>query len=123
MNSRLRKVEHILVFDTYDEMGAGPAEEPYWYMYQKQVFLGKLKLRDVTYHNKPKKIGVSTGQLKSLKKAVSKMINGKSFKCEDVENQPEWVDINIPGGSSISYTGENRQKFLKKVLGVEDRVR
>ena len=123
MKTRLRKVEHIVVFDTFDGMVAGPKEEPFWYKYQKEVFLGDKKIREKTYDSRPKRVGMKTNQLDTLKRRVNRMLNENPFCWTDVEDQPEWVDVNIRGGSTISYMGDNRQKFLKKVLGVEDGTR
>ncbi len=123
MKSRLRKVEHIVVFDTFDEMVAGEKSEPYWYKYQKEVFYGNKKIREINYDSRPKKVRVSKNQLSSLRKRVNKMINERPYIWHDVESQPEWLDVEIKGGSTISYMGEDKKKFLKKVLGVNEEVK
>lgn len=119
MNNRLRKVEHIVVFDTVDPMVAQKKNEPYWYKYQKEVFFGKKKIREVNYDRRPKRLGMKTRQFNSLKKRVQRLLQDKAFSWADVENQPGWVEVVARGGSSITYLGEDKQKFLQKVIGVE----
>ena len=122
MNSRLRKVEHIVVFDMSGEMVAGKAEDPFWYKYQKEYYLGDIKLSEVNYDSRPRRLGVKKTQLESLRKKVNRMLTAP-FCRVDVENSPEWVDISIRGGSTISYMGENKEKFLQKVLETKKEVK
>ncbi|MBP5679188.1 MAG: hypothetical protein J6X28_05150 [Bacilli bacterium] len=114
MSSRLRTVEHIVVFDMDGEMVA----EPFWYKYQKETYFGDKKLREVTYNSRPMKMKKSP--LETLKKRVNRMLN-KPFCWTDVEGQPEWLDVNIRGGSTISYMGNDKNKFLQKVMNVQKR--
>ena len=122
MDSRLRKVEHIVVFDMNGEMVAGKKEDPFWFKYQKEYFLGNKKLTEINYNSsRSTKVGMSATQLEELKKRVDKMLT-QPFCWVDVEDNPEWVDVNVRGGSTISYMGDHKEKFLQKVLGTNKRV-
>ena len=119
MTSRLRKVEHIVVFDMSGEMVAGRKEEPFWYMYQKEYFFGNKKLREVKQTSRPLEMKKST--LETLRRRTDRLLTN-SFSYEEVENQPEWLDVNIDGGSTISYIGEHKEMFLQKVMNKSRRA-
>ncbi len=116
MSSRLKKVEHIVVFDMSGEMVAGEQEDSFWYLYQKEYFLGNKKITERNYNSR--KLGMSKEQLDSLRNRVDNILTEPFCWTDDVEN-PEWVEVSTRGGSTISYMGQNKEKFLKKVIGVE----
>ena len=118
MNIRPRKVEHIVILDFLDPMAA-QQEEPFWYKHQTEYFIGDKKIRETNFNSK--KLGVSSKQLETLKKRVSKVLESAPFCYTDVEGQPEWVDFNVRGGSTISYMGKDRQKFLQKVMNMNEK--
>ena len=119
MDIRPRKVEHIVIFDSFDPMVAGPTGEAFWYKHQTEYFIGNKKIKETNYNSK--KLGVSSEQLGDLKKRVNKLLESAPFCYTDVEDQPEWVDFNVRGGSTISYMGENREKFLQKVMNMNEK--
>ena len=122
MISRLKKVEHIVVFDMENEMVAGETKEPFWYLYQKEYFLGNKKIGEQNFNSKTKKLGVNSSQLDVLRKRVDKMLS-KPFCYVDDEKNEEWLNVEIRGGSSISYLGDHKQKFLEKVIDNNPRTR
>ena len=122
MISRLKKVEHIVVFDMENEMVAGETKEPFWYLYQKEYFLGNKKIGEQNFNSKTKKVGLNSKQMSVLRKRVDKMLN-EPFCYVDDDNNEEWLNVEIRGGSSISYMGEHKNKFLEKVIDNNPRTR
>ena len=122
MISRLKKVEHIVVFDMEGEMVAGEIREPFWYLYQKEYFLGNKKIGEQNFNSKTKKVGLNSKQMNVLRKRVDKMLN-EPFCYVDDDNNEEWLNVEIRGGSSISYMGEHKNKFLEKVIDNNPRTR
>jgi len=120
MSSRLRKVEHIVIFDMNGEMVAGKKEEPFWFKDQKEYYFGDKKITESNYNSKSRKVRVSKNQLELLKRKINKMME-EPFCWVDVEENEQWLDINFRGGSTISYMGNDRAKFFQKVLGIEER--
>ena len=119
MDIRPRKVDHIVIFDSFDPMAAGVTGESFWYKHQTQYFIGDKKIKETNYNSK--KVGVPTNLLEDLKKRVNKVLESAPFCYTDVENQPEWVDFNVRGGSTISYMGNHRNKFLQKVMNMDEK--
>ena len=119
MNIRPRKVEHIVIFDFLDPMVAQQKEQPFWYKHQTEYFIGDKKIKETNFNSK--KLSVSSNQLEELKKRVNKILESGPFCMTDVEDQPEWVDFNVRGGSIISYMGKDRQKFLQKVMNMNEK--
>ena len=115
MTSRLRKVEHIMVFDMEGAMVAGKKEDPFSYIYQKEYYLGDKILGQKRYNSRANKIRMPKNQFLSLKKRVNKLLD-KTFCYVDEDYN---VDIVIKGGSTITYNGENKQYFLEKVLDIK----
>ena len=99
---------------------ASKKEEPFWYKYQKEYYFGDKKLREVNYNSRPVKMKKSP--LNTLKRRVNRMLT-QPFRLNDVEGHPEWVDVSVTGGSTISYMGENRNKFLQKVMNEQERIK
>jgi hypothetical protein len=122
MISRPKTIEHIVVFDMEGEMVAGETREPFWYLYQKEYFLGNKKIGEHNYNSKTKKVGLNSKQMNVLRKRVDKMLN-EPFCYVDDDNNEEWLNVEIRGGSSISYMGEHKNKFLEKVIDNNPRTR
>ena len=114
MDSRLRKVVHIEVFDYEGEMVLGEQNpDPFSYTYQKEYFFGDRKLGQTQYSSSTKrKISMGKTRLQELKKQADKALN-KAFSY--VEGK-DMVDVAISGGSSIIYRGNQKEEFLEKVL-------
>ena len=53
---------------------------------------------------------------------VNKMLIDPFCYVDDDKNK-EWLNVEIRGGSSISYMGDNREKFLQKVIENKPRTR
>ena len=115
MSTRLRKVEHIEVFDMEGEMVAGKKEDPFSYTYQKEYFYGEKKLGEKNYNSSSKKLLLEPNQLHSLQKRANKMLQKAYCFVEEDCN----VDVVIRGGSTIKYTGSNKEGFMQKVLRME----
>ena len=122
MISRLKKVEHIVVFDMEGEMVLDNSREPFWYLYQKEYFLGDKKIGEQNYNSKTKEVGLNPNQMNVLRKRVNKMLIDPFCYVDDDKNK-EWLNVEIRGGSSISYMGDNREKFLQKVIENKPRTR
>ena len=122
MISRPKTIEHIVVFDMEGEMVAGETREPFWYLYQKEYFLGNKKIGEQNFNSKTKKVGLNSKQMNALRKRVDKMLN-EPFCYVDDNNNEEWLNVEIRGGSSISYMGEHKNKFLEKVIDNNPRTR
>ena len=122
MSSQLKKVEHIVVFDMSGEMVAGAKEDPFWYLYQKQYYLGNTKLCEKNYNSKSRRFRMDVSQLDTLKKIADRLMN-EPFCWTDDEKSPEWVEVSNKSGSSISYMGQHKEKFLQKVIGVDTKGR
>lgn len=114
MSSRLRKVEHIEVFDMEGEMVA----DPFSYTYQKAYYYGNKKLSESKHASVPRKGKMGPTQLEQLRKIVDKMLTG-AFCWTDNEENSNWLDVTVRGGSTIIYKGNDKEKFLQKVMGVK----
>ncbi len=122
MISRPKTIEHIVVFDMEGEMVAGEIREPFWYLYQKEYFLGNKKIGEQNFNSKTKKVGLNSKQMNALRKRVDKMLNEPFCYVDDANNE-EWLNVEIRVGSSISYMGEHKNKFLEKVIDSNPRTR
>ena len=113
MSSRLRKVEHIEVFDMEGEMVAKRKEEPFSYTVQCIYYYGQRKLFE---RKKDSRVQMSSSQLKTLKRRVNQLI--EKHGCCYVDDE-ESVDVVIRGGSTNQYTGKQKNKFFEKVLDMK----
>ncbi len=118
--SGLRKVEHIEVYDMDGAMVMGEREDPYLYFHQTQYYFGKNKISDRTDFKHPRMGKVGPTELNQLKKAVQKILQNPFEWKENPENK-SWLDVSVQNGSTIAYRGENKEKFLQKVMGIEIR--
>ena len=114
MDSRLRKVVHIEVFDYEGEMVLGEqSQDPFSYTYQKEYYIGDKKIGQTRYNsNVKRKIFMGKTRLQELKKKADKALN-KAFSY--VEGK-DMIDVAISGGSSITYRGNQKNDFMEKVL-------
>ena len=114
MDSRLRKVVHIEVFDYEGEMVLGEqSQDPFSYTYQQEYYIGDRRIGKTHYNsNVKRKISMGKTRLQELKKKADKVLN-KAFSY--VEGK-DMIDVAISGGSSIIYRGNQKEEFLEKVL-------
>ena len=116
----LRKVEHIEVYDMDGAMVAGEPEDPYLYFHQTQYYFGNNNISDRTTFKHPRMGKVGPTELNQLKKAVQRILQNPFEWNENPENN-SWLDVSAQNGSTIAYRGENKDKFLQKVMGIEIR--
>ena len=118
--SGLRNVEHIEVYDMGGAMVAGEPEDPYLYFHQTQYYFGKNKISDRMDFNHPRMGKVGPTELNRLKKTVQRILQNP-FEWNENPNNKSWLDVSVQNGSTIAYRGENKEKFLQKVMGVDIR--
>lgn len=119
MDSRLiKQVVHIEVFDYEGEMVLGETIDPFSYTYQREFYLGDKKIGQTNYNsNVKRKLSFGSKRLKELKKKTNKALN-RAFSYIEGE---EGIDVQISGGSSITYRGNQKEQFMEKVLTMKMR--
>ena len=119
MDSRLiKQVVHIEVFDYEGEMVLGETIDPFSYTYQREFYLGDKKIGQTNYNsNVKRKLSFGSRRLKELKKKTNKALN-RAFSYIEGE---EGIDVQISGGSSITYRGNQKEQFMEKVLTMKMR--
>ena len=119
MDSRLiKQVVHIEVFDYEEEMVLGETIDPFSYTYQREFYLGDKKIGQTNYNsNVKRKLSFGSKRLKELKKKTNKALN-RAFSYIEGE---DGIDVQISGGSSITYRGNQKEQFMEKVLTMKMR--
>lgn len=122
MSKRLRKVVHLQVYDFEKNPSAYALKSnknQFGYIYRSEFYYGKDKIFAREYDNVSKNkiywslLNANVDQLKSLRKKVDKLLD-RGF-AYDSDVGPE-VNVNISGGSTIKYNGDNTKDFFQKVL-------
>ena len=124
--SKIRKIVHLEVFD-FEESEHSYAlstdKNKFGYVYKNEYFYGKRKILETplidNVSNKEiywRLLGMNLDQLNLLRKIVSKLLE-RGFAYNNLEGKE--IDVNISGGSTIKYRGNNSSEFFQKVLGFE----
>lgn len=124
--SKVRKIVHLEVFD-FEESEHSYAlstnKNKFGYVYKNEYFYGKKKILETplidNVSNKEiywKLFGMNLDQLKSLRRKVNKLLD-RGFAYDSLRGKE--INVNVSGGSTIKYRGNNSSEFFQKVLGLE----
>ena len=116
MTSRLEKVVHIEVKDFENEIVGAKINNDFSFTCQKEYYFNRKKIKEDKYDNFSNKIILGKEANKKLKREVKKLMN-RPFSFIDDEKT---VNVVIKGGSTINYSGNNKQKFMKKILKFDE---
>ena len=122
MSSELQKVVHIEVFDFEKDPFAYAVDthkNQFGYKYSVEYqtcgipFKEKPEVNNVErgayYYNK---FGINLSQLRSLRRKVRQVLNGKIFPFPTEDG----INVVTRGGSDVTYHGEHTEEFCQKVL-------
>lgn len=122
MNGKLRKVVHLEVFDFKESPFAYALhtdKNQFGYIVTRDYYYGNDKLFSFESDNVEKEIfywmtfRINKSQMKTLRKKVDKLLDKGFAYDNDCGNE---INVNISGGSTIRYRGENSKEFFNKVL-------
>ena len=122
MSKRLRKVVHLQVYDFEKNPSAYALKSnknQFGYIYRSEFYYGKDKIFSREYDNVTAKtfywslLRINIDQLKSLRKKVDKLLD-RGFAYDN--DYGEEINVNVSGGSTIKYCGNNSKDFFQKVL-------
>lgn len=119
---KLRKVTHLKVFDFVDSFyayGLRKNKNDFGYMVRTDYYYGDRKLfsseirdnvRDKEFYYNG--LGINLSQLSSLRRKVNRL-KENGFLVEEGKNR---VSVEFLDGSDLVYNGNNKRKFMRKVL-------